>query len=324
MIKNVRAPISLAMAGVALLSCASCAPRTTTPDGYQGVVEYEERVVSFEVAGKIDKLGVTRGDVVKPGDLLAHVDDTLERLARDAREDELNVARADLDLVQAGSRREDVAAVAAQVRGAQATEALLVKALERARSLQASGSVSQAELDRASAELDRATYERKALEQRLALLQHGARREEVERAKARAEAAASALGLADARLALFAPKAAHPGVVLDTHVEPGELAAPGMPIATIADIAHPYVEVFVPQADLTGIRVGAKAQVRTDSNPAPIGGVVEHVAQRTEFTPRFLFSERERANLVIRVRVRVEDPNGALHAGTPAFVRIER
>lgn len=321
MIKNVLTPVSAAVLGAVILSCA---PRTTTPEGYQGVVEYEERVVSFEVAGKIDKLGVVRGDVVKPGDLLAHVDDTLERHARDAREDELNVARADLDLVQAGSRKEDVAAVAAQVRGAQASEALLAKSLDRARSLAGSGSVSQAELDRSSAELERATYERKALEQRLALLQHGARREEVERAKARAEAAASALGLADARLALFSPKAAHPGVVLDTHVEPGELAAPGMPIATIADVAHPYVEVFVPQAEIAGIRVGAKAQVRTDPTPAPLGGVVEHVAQRTEFTPRFLFSERERANLVIRVRVRVDDPSGALHAGTPAFVRIDR
>ncbi len=321
MIKNARGLLPPAFLGIVLVSCA---PRTTTPEGYQGVVELEDRVISFEVSGKIDRLVVKRGDVVKPGDPLAHVEDTLERLARNAREDELDVARAELALVQAGSRREDVAAVAAQVRGAQASEALLAKALDRARALAASGSVSQAELDRASAELDRATYERKALEQRLALLQHGARAEEVERAKARAEAAATALGLADARLALFSPKTSHPGVVLDTHVEPGELAAPGRPIATIADVAHPYVEVFVPQADVGGIHVGAKAQVRTDSSAAPLGGAVEHVAQRTEFTPRFLFSERERENLVIRVRVRVDDPAGALHAGTPAFVRIER
>ena len=34
---------------------------------------------------------------------------------------------------------------------------------------------------------------------------------------------------------------------------------------------------------------------------------------------RFLFSERERPNLVVRVRVRIEAPDGDLHAGLPAF-----
>jgi hypothetical protein len=50
--------------------------------------------------------------------------------------------------------------------------------------------------------------------------------------------------------------------------------------------------------------------------------VVENVARATEFTPRFLFSERERANLVVRVRVRVDDPAQRLHAGVPAFVEL--
>ena len=42
----------------------------------------------------------------------------------------------------------------------------------------------------------------------------------------------------------------------------------------------------------------------------------------TEFTPKFLFSPRERPNLVVRVRVRVDDPERRLHAGVPAFARI--
>jgi hypothetical protein len=53
-----------------------------------------------------------------------------------------------------------------------------------------------------------------------------------------------------------------------------------------------------------------------------LGGVVEHVSRRTEFTPRFIFSPTERANLVVRARIRVDDPQRALHAGTPAFVTM--
>jgi HlyD family secretion protein len=288
------------------------------------VVEYEERVLSFEVAGKIEKVAVARGDQVEPGASIARVEDTLERLARDAKKDDVEVAKADLALVTAGSRREDVAQMAAQVRAAQSTESLLAKALERSRTLHASGSIAQAELDRSVAELDRASYERKALEQRLALLQRGARREEIERAKARVESSASALALADARLARHEVQAMHGGVVLDVHVEGGELAAPGTPVATIADVGHPFVDVFVPEGELAGVKVGAKAQIRTDSSGGPLAGKVEHVATRAEFTPRFLFSEQERPNLVVRVRVRITDPEGRLHAGTPAFARIDR
>jgi hypothetical protein len=53
-------------------------------------------------------------------------------------------------------------------------------------------------------------------------------------------------------------------------------------------------------------------------------GTVENVARKTEFTPRYLFSDRERSNLVVRVRVRVNDPERHLHAGVPAFVSIDR
>ena len=54
----------------------------------------------------------------------------------------------------------------------------------------------------------------------------------------------------------------------------------------------------------------------------PSSAAVEHISKETEFTPKFLFSERERPHLVIRVRVRIEDPTRRLHAGIPAFAEI--
>jgi hypothetical protein len=46
---------------------------------------------------------------------------------------------------------------------------------------------------------------------------------------------------------------------------------------------------------------------------------VEVVGRTLEFTPRYLFSEKERPNLVVRVRIALEDPAEKLHAGVPAF-----
>ena len=60
--------------------------------------------------------------------------------------------------------------------------------------------------------------------------------------------------------------------------------------------------------------------VRIDSLREPVSGSVERIGYKTEITPRYLFSEKERSNLVVRVRVRVNDPGHTLRAGVPAFV----
>jgi hypothetical protein len=63
--------------------------------------------------------------------------------------------------------------------------------------------------------------------------------------------------------------------------------------------------------------------VRVDTGEM-LPGAVEWISPRTEFTPRFLFSDRERPNLVVRVRVRIDDPERRLHAGVPAFAEIAK
>ncbi len=303
---------------------AACARRATVPPGFQGIVEYDERVVAFEVPGRIAKLDVHRGDVVKDGDKLAELDDSLEVLVRDARKSEVDGARADLALLEAGARSEDIQSAAADLRSATAAEDLAHKNLDRAKQLFETKSIAQAELDRGQADLDRATGTRTALEQRLAALRHGARPQEIARAKARLASAESAADLEDERLSRYAVRSHHAGAVLDVHVEEGELAAVGTPVATIADVNHPYADVFVPQGEMDGVKIGDKATVRVDATSQAFTGKVEYIAHRTEFTPRFLFSEQERPNIVIRVRVRIDDPGERLHAGVPAFATIER
>ena len=84
------------------------------------------------------------------------------------------------------------------------------------------------------------------------------------------------------------------------------------------------VSVVVPQGALSGVTIGAPASVRIDAESEGFTGTIEDVGRKTEFTPRYLFSPRERPNLVVRVRVRVWDPGARLHAGVPAFVTIDR
>ncbi len=314
--------VSYGAACLLVTVATGCSHPNAPPATHQGIIELDERVLGFEVAGRVDEVAVRRGDVVEAGSPIAKLDDSLERLARQARADEANVAAADLALLEAGARREEVGALASELAGAIAAEDLARKNAERVRTLAESGSLAKSELDRVNGDLERATAARRSVEQRLAALRQGARPQEIARARARLDAARDALALADARLERYALKSKSGGIVLDVHLDPGELATAGTPAVTIADVTHPYVDVFVPQGELAGIHVGTKASVRVDGRDALANGAVEYVSPTTEFTPRFLFSERERPLLVVRVRVRIDDPNHELHAGIPAFARF--
>ena len=111
--------------------------------------------------------------------------------------------------------------------------------------------------------------------------------------------------------------------MLTVHLEASELANVGTPVVTVADTRRPYVDVFVPEGRIGEVKLGGRVRVRVDAEDVAFAGVVEHIAQRTEFTPRFLFSDRERPNLVLRVRVRIDDPDQRLHAGVPAFATMQ-
>jgi len=304
------------------LALATCS-RPQPAAEYQGIVELHERVLSFEVSGRIKDLRVRRGERVEAGQVLAVLDDSLERPQREARAAEAQAADAQLDLLKAGARAEEIRGAEAQLRGAKAAEDTLRDTLERTRKLRAEGTLPPSQLDEVQGQFDRARAERQAVEERLLALRAGARSQEIRTAIARSSQAHAALDAADARLARFTLRAEIGGAILDTHVEPGETAQPGLPIVTLGETRRPYIDVFVPQAALDGIRAGAPAQVRIDALPGEwFQGAVEMVGRTLEFTPRYLFSEKERPNLVVRVRIDLQDPAERLHAGVPGFARI--
>lgn len=325
MIKNYGQRLFLGLGAALLVAFAACrGPGDDARGSYQGTIELEERVLGFEAAGRVQAVEVVRGQIVAADQILARLDPSLEELVASARAAEAAAAMAQVELVREGARDDDVRAQAARVRAAQAAENLLRRDLERERRLLARGATTPATVTELEGRLERAIAERQSLEHQLHGLREGARAPEVAAAEARARAAQIAHDIEQKRLERYVLRAHQPGAVLDLHAEPGEVVAAGTPVVSLADRARPFADVFVPQAELGGIDVGDRARVRVDARAQPFTGVVEHIAAQTEFTPRFLFSERERPNLVVRVRVRIEDPGGALHAGVPAFVDIER
>ncbi|HKY35663.1 MAG TPA: HlyD family efflux transporter periplasmic adaptor subunit [Polyangiaceae bacterium] len=314
--------ILLAVLGSAGLALGCQVARGAEPASLQGVVELEETPIGFELGGRLTQLLVKEGDVVEAGAVLARIDDTLEQSSRAARESEAQVARQQASAVKAGARGEEVRSLASRVAAARATEELLQKQATRERTLLEKGVIAAAAVDDIEGQLARATAEREALEHSLKLLRQGARQEDVSVAEARAQAALAVLELNDARLVRHELKSPIRGTILDVNFEPGEVVGAGSPVFTLADTHQPYVDVFVPQAEISRVKVGQGARIKVDALSVELPGKVEHIARRTEFTPRYLFSERERSTLVVRVRVRIEDPKEQMRAGVPAFVRL--
>ena len=302
------------------LACGCSKATAPVPTGFQGVVEFEERVFGFELPGRVMRLGVVEGDRVAPDTLIAELDSSIERSSRSAHELDVAAAKSNVAVARAGARGEEIRSMEARVRAAKAHEDLITRNLARDRVLAQTGVIAQSVVDNQEGELARAIAERQSLEQSVALLKRGGRREDIQAAESRAEAAASALAIDDLRIARHELKAVGSGTVLDVHVEPGEVVAAGSPVVTVADTLHPYVDVFVPQAKAAGVKLKMPAKIKVDALSTALTGHVEFVSPRTEFTPRFLFSEQDRPNLVVRVRVRVDDPKEQLLSGLPAFV----
>ena len=320
MVKNSRA--HGAVLGVLVVLAGGCDRGHAETEAWQGIVEFDERLLAFEIPGRIKSIAVDEGDLVEASAELARLDDTLDRLEREARAAEARAVHAELALITAGTRSEDVKSLQASLAAAKSAESLAKQTLTREQQLAKSGDSRAADMDAAQSGMATASANRRDLEARLARAKHGARPQEIEAAQARADAADTAVRAADERIARRVLHTDTAGVVLDVHVDPDEFAQSGATIVTLGDVHHPYVDVFVPQGRVDGIDVGDAALVKVDAHDEAFSGKIEYVARETEFTPKFLFSDRERPNLVVRVRVRVDAPAGDLHAGLPAFVTL--
>ena len=302
---------------------AACGGPDLTAGRYQGMIELDQTELGFELGGRIASLAVVPGATVHRGQPIATLDDVIDRQTRAVRAGELDSAQADLAVVLAGARAEDVRAAEAQVTAARASEAVIDRDVDRERTLLATGAATGAHFEELTAQLARARGERRVAEERLRALTKGARVEEIARARARVATAQQTLELADRILAKHGVSSPVDGVVVEVYPKVGEVVATGVPVVAIVDRRRPYADVFLPVADLPRIRVGAAIALVVEGDPREVPGDIERVFPELEFTPRFVYSPRERPNLVARVRVRLDDRDGRLHAGQPAYVRLE-
>ncbi|HSL23594.1 MAG TPA: HlyD family efflux transporter periplasmic adaptor subunit [Vicinamibacterales bacterium] len=295
-----------------------------------GYVEATEVRVSAEVGGRVLEVAVDEGARVQQGSLLARLDTTdLELALRRARA-ERDAADAQLRLLQAGARPEELRQAQAQVDAAEADVRAVRAELESAgadlarfESLLAANAGSRKQRDDAATRREQAAARVAAAEERArgarefwARLRSGARRQEIEAARARvgavdAQIASIEENIRDARL--VAPVG---GVVTTRLIDPGEMIAPSMPAVVITDLDHAWANVYVEEPYVPRIKLGESVQVITDAGQR-LPGKVTFISPRAEFTPRNVQTANDRAKLVYRMKVSVDNREGVLKPGMP-------
>lgn len=322
------------------------------PDGVlagDGRIEAIEVAVASKVTGRIVEMQVREGDRVRAGDLIAVL--SAEEIQRRVEQAESHAAAAEAQLRQ---RDEETRArlTEAQARLRAARERLqqtrtrvgtLEHHLDKTRAdharnqeLVTQGFLSERQLANsenalrqgegdlaearrlaaaAQAEVEGAQATLAGLErQRPALLQA------LQQEAGAARAARDELKVARDELRVVAPVE---GTVITRASQAGELVSPGKPIVVLADVARPYLRVYLPEREIGKVKLGDSARVYVDSFPdRPFDAVVVEVANKAEFTPKDVHMPDERATLVYAVKLEIGNPQGVLKPGMPASAHI--
>lgn len=100
------------------------------------------------------------------------------------------------------------------------------------------------------------------------------------------------------------------GTVLEKYVERGEFVVIGKPLFKIADTEQMFMRAYVTSAQLQNIRIGQHVKVFADygdGQKKAYDGTVSWISSRSEFTPKTILTDDERADLVYAVKVAVKN-----------------
>jgi membrane fusion protein YbhG len=336
---DLRIDPSLATIFVALACAGTLACRDRPPADrirVSGQVEATDVQVASQVPGRLLERKVSEGDRVQLGAVIARLDTADTELAITRTRAERAQAEAQLRLLLAGSRSEDVRVAESQVLPAQAdvaaAEADLAAAeldVQRFQQLLASNSGSRKQLDDAVARRNVTRERVVAARERVRVAQEGvvrvkagARREEIEAARARVDGVSAQIATLEKAVSDATIVAPIGGVVTTTIADTGELIQPRGPIVVITDLDHAWANVYVDEPFVPRLRVGDTATLFTDAGGPGVKGTISFISERAEFTPRNVQTADDRSKLVYRVKVSVDNSNGLFKAGMPVEAEI--
>ena len=98
--------------------------------------------------------------------------------------------------------------------------------------------------------------------------------------------------------------------VLYKYVEQGVFLAIGKPLFKIADTKRMYLRAYITSEQLKNVKLGQKVKVIADyggGEKKQYDGVVTWISSRSEFTPKSIVTDDERADLVYAIKIQFQN-----------------
>ena len=114
------------------------------------------------------------------------------------------------------------------------------------------------------------------------------------------------------------------GTVLEKYVERGEFVTVGKPLFKMADVQEMYLRAYVTSAQLQSLKLGQQVKVFADygdQQRKEYDGTVTWISSRSEFTPKTILTDDERADLVYAVKIAVRN-DGFIKIGMYGEVKL--
>jgi HlyD family secretion protein len=282
------------LAAITVSIIFGCTGNGDKADAY-GTFEATEVMVSSETNGRILKFEVRKGTDVKKGDEIALIDTTLFHLQ--GKEIEAGIK----------SIRTRIASIDAQNVILNQQIANLNVNIARIENMLKDDAATQKQYD--------------DLVGQVAVLQ-----KQIEANKTQKASIASEISVYEAKKATLneqikrgCVKSPMQGTVVEKFAEAGEMTAAGRPLVKIGDLSVVQLKVYVSGAQLGSIKLGQECIVRVDDGERgykSFSGMICHISEKAEFTPKIIQTKEERVTLVYAVTIEVKN-NGTLKSGMP-------
>jgi len=293
---------NMILASVALMM-AACGGNEKEYDA-TGTFEATETTVFAEQSGALMNFSVNEGDEIKAGIEVGLIDTTqvwLKIQQLGATKEVYQSQKPDMEAQIAATRQ--------QLTKAQQDE-------QRYRELVADGAAP-------SKALDDATNQVKVLQKQLAAQQSAlsTNTRSLDKQMAATDVQVSQLRDQLRKCHIVSPTK---GTVLEKYVERGEFVATGKPLLKIADTQDMYMRAYVTSAQLQNIKLGQQVKVFADygdGQKKEYDGTISWISSRSEFTPKTILTDDERADLVYAVKVAIRN-DGFVKIGMYGEVKL--
>ncbi len=272
-----------------------------------GRLEATEVYISAKLAGRLDKLFVKEGDLVRKGDKLVQMQTNTLEAEKAAALADIKVSEGELAMAKATLNQKQSAFDGAE------------KEYNRQRTLVTSKAVSERVFD----EVD-TRYKSAAAELEYA-------KASVLSAEGRLAAAKAQLQYIEANLADSLLLATYDGRIQYVLAHEGEVLSAGGRALNLVDLTDAYMTFFLPTNIAGKIKIGTPVKLVFDASPDhPIDAKVSFIDPVAQFTPKSVETKLEREKLMFRVKAHIDPERLRQHldivkTGVPgvAWVKVD-